>query len=178
MFDVVKLTWLNGVYMRQLSAADLLEDIEGMQEGANAALRDVWKEEQLHGLIDLYKERCDTLRELYESLIALATPPAKLDLELIEKWQNENLPELISSFLEKLSSLPVGDASAIQVMVKELTKEMDTKVPFLAQPLRLALTGSVSSPGVFGLVAILGVEEVSLRARALLEAVGGLQAGK
>ncbi len=177
-FDIVKLTWLNGVYMRQTPAKDLLDDIDQMEPGASTRLKDAWKPKQLHALIDLYKERCDTLRELYGALIALATPPATIDLGLIEKWNTENLSELLSEFLEKLVQQPSDDASSIQVMVKELAVEKGTKMPFLAQPLRLALTGSISSPGVFGLVAILGVEEVSLRARALLEAVGSLQVGK
>lgn len=170
MFDVKKLQWLNGVYMRSLDAAALLVHIEQIDPTYVQDLMGLWKEPQLHRLIDEYKQRAVTLVELYHNLVGLAQDPEALDVALIAKWHDGNTKDLLTSFVSGLEALAQPlDHDGMLAHAQAVCQKHSGKLVQLAQPLRLALTGSIVSPGVFDLIPIIGVRTAVRRINDLIK---------
>ncbi len=167
-FDIKKLEWMNGVYIRQSSVEKLVRAISQMNTYTFDQLVRAWGTEKLHNLIEAYKERSVTLKDLATQILALADVPEKLDLKLIEKWRNAKTALLLTSFVEKVKNASDLGHDALLAEANVVCEQHGEKLVHLAQTIRLALTGSIQSPGVFGLIEILGRHETVER----LERVG------
>jgi len=171
-FDVKKLLWLNGIYMRQADAATILRYLGAIDEKYIADLQGLWNPEQLNRLIDEYKQRATTLIELYNGIRALATEPVVLDLQLIEKWRTEKTPVILAGFASAVTTVTPFSHDQLLAAAQEICQKENSKLVELAQPLRLALTGSIVSPGVFELIAVLGQERACKRLSNLIAQLG------
>jgi glutamyl-tRNA synthetase len=172
-FDIKKLAWLNGVYLRKLSAQQQLFDaLERMEEGSVSVLQKLWPEGSLDELLKHYKERADTLRELYDVLVSLAEQPKSYNVTLIDKWLVPKTSQMLLKFAEELEKIDKkGETEMLLEMARAIVQAHEVKLVALAQPLRLALTGTIASPGVFELITILGAERSIERIHALLNAL-------
>lgn len=168
-FDTQKLMWLNGVYIRQSSANKLLEAIKQMDEKIYMQLVDAWSESALQGLILQYAQRATTLKELAHAVLHFAHAPQVLDITCIEKWHSDATKPMVSMFAQWLDEQKVLIKETAMEAAKKIVAQHDQKLVALAQPLRLALTGSLQSPSVFDLIVCLGKKETKHRLDALLE---------
>jgi len=166
-FDIKKLEWLNGVYIRKTEPKVLMEQIKAMNTEYALDLEGLWTQEKLYQLLHEYKQRAVTLREIYKDIVAFAQHP-ELDLSLITKWRNEKTVLLVKDFLHVLHDVTLDHEHLLNA-AKTVCDRHQEKLVNLAQPLRLALTGSVTSPGVFELIIILGREHAMKRISTLLE---------
>jgi glutamyl-tRNA synthetase len=163
-FDFAKLENLNGHYMRQAQDADLLtalEDILPYVEGGadilsklDAPMRKKW----LLAMPGL-KERAKTLVELIDgSQFLFASRPLQPDSkaeDILARGGRESLAMIVP----RLHALTEWSADAIEASVRALAEETGMKLGALAQPLRAALTGRSTSPGIFDVFVVLGREE-------------------
>jgi glutamyl-tRNA synthetase len=168
-FDTKKLEWVNGIYIRNASCNDLMKYIEQIDSAFVDSMLAVWEKPALEKLIELYKQRSTTLIELQKNIINFAVNPKQLNLTLISKWFNDNTKKLVSDFVEKLEHESDGNHEDLLKVAKEICANYDEKLVNLAQALRLALTGTVTSPGVFELIEILGVQTSVTRINHLKE---------
>ncbi len=168
-FDFDKLKWLNGVYMRQASFEELMASLEFVGEDNLKRMKNSWSEVSLKELVSLYKERSSTLIEMSDVIMLFAQDPKNLDIGLIAKWLIPNSSKLLGQFIEKLHQIEQFDHDSLLALAKEESNSFEAKLVNLAQPLRLALTGKVQSPGVFELMAILGKEKSIKRIKFLQE---------
>jgi len=158
-FDVDKLLWLNGVYMREMSAIEIEKKIS---HNLNIDLQNKfpgWSSEYILRLIDLYKERTKTLQDLIASLELLHQGPEDYDKAAVEKWVHEKTDEHITKLVEMLEAQEIFEHDQLAESIKVLCKDMGIKLVALAQPIRLSLTGTSASPGVFELLGIVGKKE-------------------
>jgi len=158
-FDIKKLQWLNGFYIRKHSPEEILKLVGVMSPDAQSQLEKAWKDDQLIELIEQYKERAVNLKEMSEAILAFAHDPEKLDLELCKKWLKPQTPDVLADFVSKLKDLKDVNHDTLLELARSVCEAHEVKLVCLAQPLRLALTGSTQSPGIFELIAILGVEK-------------------
>ncbi|HVX92060.1 MAG TPA: glutamate--tRNA ligase [Xanthobacteraceae bacterium] len=163
-FDFAKLENLNGHYMRRTPDADLVAEIERLLphlaggEELRAKLTPGMKSKLLAAMPGL-KERAKTLVELIdgarflfadrpiaidEKAVALLTPQARVligqitgDLAATDPWTAETTERTVRAFAERTGA----------------------KLGAVAQPLRAALTGRTTSPGIFDVLAVLGKAE-------------------
>ena len=159
-FDVAKLQWLNGVYMRESTAQNLAHEARECGYPFESVCTE-WSLEQLYKAINLYKDRVKTIRELYDVLFAVYRGPSvydKADVDAVVRPQ----VDLLGTFIATLEQQNSFDHAHLAVVTKEFCKLHDIKLPSIAQPVRLALTGTLSSPGVFEMLELIGKEE-SLR---------------
>ncbi len=173
-FDLKKLEWLNGVYLRESSFEKLFNSVDALNHNYQKDLQDSWSKEQLSNLFEQYKGRAIKLLNMVQDIIALANAPKVLDLDLIKKWLNENTPKTLQDFVTVLSELEKLDHTILSEAAKEVCKKYEEKLVALAQPLRLALTGKIVSPGVFELICILGKSESMKRIEVLIEKLKSL----
>jgi len=163
-FDFAKLSNLNGIYMRQTDDHALLAAIEEMLahvEGGAATLKALQGEgrTRLLAMMPGLKERAKTLVELMDGARFLfAKRPLTLDEKaatLLDEDGRKRLAEVVAA-LEAVSDWSVASTEAA---VRALSEATGAKLGQLAQPLRAALTGQATSPGIFDVLAVLGREE-------------------
>lgn len=170
-FDLAKLTWMNGVFMRQMSAQAILEYAVSEYNRDFRKNFNEFSESQLLGLIDLYKERTHTLRELEESLLKVSQEPKhyECDVQTLASAQQDALEQLLTEFEQHR----FADRSSVEQTIKQVCTQFALKLPQLAQPIRCALTGITSSPSIYDLIVLLGKEVVVKRLSRFIDYVKG-----
>jgi glutamyl-tRNA synthetase len=169
-FDFQKLEALNGVHMRAMPDAELLaallDTLPFMEGGAavSALMDDALKAKLLAALPGL-KERAKTLVELLDSARYLyATRPLPLDEKAAALLDGEGRATL-GRLLPAIEAATPWEAASIEAAVRGFADENSLKLGKVAQPLRAALTGRSTSPGVFDVLDVLGREESLARLR-------------
>ncbi len=163
-FDFAKLENLNGHYIRSTDDAELLQHLISflphVAGGADmlAHLDDGMKAKLLKAMPGL-KERAKTLVELKNSASYLfAQRPLKIDEKARALLNDEGKAALVG-LLPVLASAPDWTAHALEEAVKVHAETQGQKLGKLAQPLRAALTGKGTSPGIFDVLEVLGQQE-------------------
>ena len=169
-FDFAKLENLNGHYMRATPDAALLEAfVEFLPHApdgkAMLAKLDPDARERLRLALPGLKERAKTLVELKEQAgFLVAERPLKLDDKaraILDGAGRQALGGLLPVLEQAAWSAP-----ALEAAVKSHAEAAGLKLGKLAQPLRAALTGSSTSPGIFDVLVVLGRVEALSRIRA------------
>jgi glutamyl-tRNA synthetase len=169
-FDFAKLESLNGHYMRSSPDRDLLAAIDALlphlPNGAEIAgkLTPAVREQVMAAMPEL-KERAKTLVELIDaaSFIWAARP-----LALDDKAATLLTPEaraVVAEILPDLEAVEPWSAEATEQAVRAYVERKGAKLGGVAQPLRAALTGRTTSPGIFNVLVVLGRQESLARLR-------------
>jgi glutamyl-tRNA synthetase len=166
-FDFAKLENLNGLYMRHTSDEELVRALEvilpdlGPARGIGSSLAPELRSKFIQAMPGL-KERAKTLVELLDGAYYLyASRPLRLD-DRASAILKEGAARL-AGLAEKLGSLEDFSPSAVETVVRSHADEIGAKLGQVAQPLRAALTGRSTSPGIFDVMAVLGREECVAR---------------
>jgi glutamyl-tRNA synthetase len=169
-FDFAKLEHLNGHYMRAAADRDLVAALEtilpeiGPSRGAPAQLDDRLRA-QFEAAMPGLKERAKTLVELLDSAYYLyAQRPLALEPKA-EALLGDGGRDRIASLLPSLEALPDWSAASTEAAVRTFAEANGLKLGQVAQPLRAALTGRSTSPGLFDVMAVLGRDESLARLR-------------
>jgi glutamyl-tRNA synthetase len=163
-FDFAKLENLNGHYIRHSIDADLLSQFMAFLphvEGGSEMLAkiDVPMKAKLLAAMAGLKERAKTLVELKASCAYLfASRPLAMDDKAKALLNTEGKAANAISY-EILSNTTEWTAISIEEMFKQYAEKNNLKLGKLAQPLRAALTGTSTSPGIFDVLVVLGREE-------------------
>ena len=162
-FDFVKLENMNGHYMRAADDGELtqalVDTLPFLPKGPEKlAALDEKKRAQLLAAMPGLKERAKTLVQLADGADYLfAQRPLALEAkaaELIEKGRAH-----LAALLPKFEALGEWTAAATEGAVRAQAEASGAKLGDLAQPLRAALTGKTTSPGIFDVLEVLGREE-------------------
>jgi glutamyl-tRNA synthetase len=164
-FDEKKLRWLNGRFMRELS----LEDYTA------AVARHLSREpdQQLRTACAIAQEKAQTLEEVWPLIRFLFEPPVE-DEKAWSKVMKEGTGEVLLAAAEALEAVESFEPEQIEAGLAPLLERFDLKPGKLYQPIRVAITGTSISPGIFESLAVLGHERSLERIRA---AAGRLHAG-
>lgn len=168
-FDMKKLEWMNGMYIRQMTSDRLLLAIESDINPDIRKKLSGWPQDAIIKCIDLYKDRVKTLIELVQSLELIYSGPAKIeDSELIPYRTAESYKNM-NDLLSVLKNLEDFTSTNIASSIKATAKNLQLDLALLAKPLRVALTGHSSSPSVFDIVALVGKDESCKRLSAFMK---------
>jgi len=168
-FDVEKLTWLNGVYMRRLieDDADRVVDLcAGILQQAGLLPASPTSEERryLGRVVEVVGERLKVGRDI----IPYADFFFK-DVEYEPKAAAEHLPPtaapLLSAFADALAAVEPFDRTTIEHALREVCTNAGVDARMLVHPARVALTGKTAGPGLFELTELLGRERAVDRLR-------------
>ena len=163
-FDYAKLENVNGHYMRAASDAELfkalIETLPYLPGGPEIeAGLDDQKLAQLRAAIPGLKERAKTLVELLDGAAFLfAKRPLTMDAKAEEILARAGRLHL-KNLLPRLAGLRDWTAQNAEQAVRAYAEEAGAKLGVVAQPLRAALTGRSTSPGIFDVLEVLGREE-------------------
>ncbi|MFN0263529.1 glutamate--tRNA ligase [Tepidamorphus sp. 3E244] len=163
-FDFAKLENLNGHYMRSLDDAVLLEEfftslpyLPGGKDFA-AALTPESREAFRIALPGL-KDRAKTLVELVSGAqFLVAQRPLTVD-EKAEKLLTDEARAILGELNAEFEALGDWAMEPLESVVRDFAERKELKLGKVAQPLRAALTGTTTSPGIFDVLLVLGREE-------------------
>jgi glutamyl-tRNA synthetase len=169
-FDTAKLTNLNAHYLRETPDTELLPLVMPAIESKIGGPADPVGRERIMRGMNGVKQRSRTLVELADNLVfyARSGPPPIAD----DKARAQLTPEA-KTLLSRLAAALEAEAGnwgekQVEDAIRRFAEAQGVKLGQVAQPLRVALTGSTVSPGIFEVLAILGPAE----AKARLEAAG------
>ena len=166
-FDMKKLENLNGHYLREADDASLASLItEQLRERDGLSLDVVAVGRIKEGLPGL-KSRAKTLVELSDNAAFYAATLPLSFTEKAAKLLEGDAPSILRSVLEALPSADAWSEESTEAAVKTYAEEAGIKLGAVAQPLRAALTGSTTSPGIFEVLAVLGPAESRARINAV-----------
>jgi glutamyl-tRNA synthetase len=150
-FDMKKLESLNAHYIREADDARLAELVAERLEGADREL--------LVRAMPELKARAHDLNQLADGARFLfASRPLEVD-EAAAALLTPDSRALLRSAHEALGALPAWEHDALEEAVRKVADEAGVKLGKLAQPLRAALTGRATSPGIFDVLVLLGQGE-------------------
>ncbi len=162
--DLAKLDNLNGHYIRATADADLVTEIERVLPYAPAGAELATKltpelRAKLIAAMPGLKERAKTLIELIESARYLyAERPLALD-DRAAGLMTPQARTLLGALAPELARVEPWAAQAVEAAVRAFAEREGIKLGAVAQPLRAALTGRTTSPGIFDVLAVLGKTE-------------------
>jgi len=167
-FDFAKLENLNGHYIRHAddqSLVTMFEDVLNYvpdRSDLKAKLNDTTRAQLLQAMPNL-KERAKTLIELVDSAYFIfADRPLQIEPKAAALLSAENR-ELIGRLRAALETVTPWTAETTEAAMRSLAEANNLKLGAVAQPLRAALTGRTTSPGIFDVLAVLGREECLAR---------------
>ena len=143
-FDEQKLRWLNGRYMREM-------DLDGYTE---AVARYLGREpdERLRAACAIAQEKAQTLAEVWPLIGFL------FDEKAWRKVMKDGALPLLTEALEALRGTGSFEPEELETALGRILAEHDVKPGKLYQPIRVAITGTSVSPGIFESLAVLGKE--------------------
>jgi len=167
-FDMDKLTWLNGHYMKTLPESLVAERLIPFLGKLGV---DVIPGEKLTAVVANLKERARTLTEMAGMAAVYFTEDVEYDEAARAKFLNADTKPVLESFLAGFKNLASLDPEEQRVLVEGIAKDQNKKMVGVAQPIRVALTGRTVSPGIFEVVAILGREAVEKRIKKAIDSI-------
>jgi glutamyl-tRNA synthetase len=154
-FNTEKLLWLNQHYMKQTPPPALAAAVR-----SRLAARGVATEggPDLETAVALYVDRCNTLNVLADSVEAfyLDIAPAP---ELLAQHLGDDTRPALADFAAGIAGVD-WTIPAIGALIKETVGKHGLKMPKLAMPLRVILTGQVQTPSVDAVIALIGRQRV------------------
>lgn len=170
-WDMEKFAWVNAQHMKTRTAAELA-----------AAVRPFLPADTMVGLgedflasaVELVRERARTLVDLAEGLGPLVRVAVDYDEAAAAKFLGEAERARLASLAQDMEAMDVWTSEALDNEIRAFCEGEGIKLGAVAQPLRVALTGGTTSPGIFELCAVLGRDRTVARIRSACE---GAEAG-
>lgn len=153
-YNTKKLEWLNAHYIKTLPFEEINRQLKDL--GFDLSVY-----EKAGFLLDLLRERTKTLHDIIKGAKSIVNAPQNYDENAVQKFISENNLELLqafaSAFKEQKTSKDFED------FTNDFLEKKEAKLKDLAQPIRIALTGSAVSPSIFEVLEFLGVQECKKR---------------
>ncbi|MBD3798716.1 MAG: glutamate--tRNA ligase [Epsilonproteobacteria bacterium] len=162
-YNVEKLDWLNAHYIKNTPNDKLCELLEF--HGVMLVSHD-----KREILLDAIKERSKTLVEMANQINEILVRPAEFDETALKKGFKEESPMILKTFAEALKNVSeLHLPSDYHHVMEQVVGELQIGFGKIGQPLRIALMGKLSGPGLDTVMAIIGVDETLARIDALLK---------
>jgi glutamyl-tRNA synthetase len=156
-YNVEKLDWLNAHYIKNSSN----EALAGMLEEYDIFLKAHDKKEIL---LDALKERAKSMKELAVLIKSILETPTAYDDKAVKKAFKGDAMEILKAFSQKLEAAQTLHLpSDYHHEMESLVNEMGIGFGKIGMPLRVALLGEMSGPGLDSVMAIIGREETLKR---------------
>ena len=150
-FDYAKLDWMNGVYLRALDERAYAETVLGYLRDRGVD----WPEDDVRAMAPIVQEKVGRLGEIPE-FAGFLFHDVEPDPELLDR-------RILDAAAETLASVEPWTAEAIESALKRLCDELGEKPRTVYGPIRVAVTGSRVSPGLYESLALLGRERALAR---------------
>ena len=164
-FNQEKLDWINQQYLKD-TASEKLAKLLKEHWSTTGLNSDVGP--QLNPLIELYKERASTVKELADMLQVFYLDVEYSEKALDKNW-NEGSSKLLTIASQRLQDLSEWTKEDIKGVIKAIVAEQSVGFAKVAQPIRIALLGDTNSPSIDAIVELVGRDFALERIQKALE---------
>jgi glutamyl-tRNA synthetase len=170
-FDLDKLNWLNGKYIRDLSVDDLLTRMQ----------RTVLSDDYLEAIVPLVQERIDTLADFVPYADFFFAGDVRYEESALPKLvaKNHSPPQTAKAFRvlleERLDTILEWNAANIELAIRAFCEAGDWNPKELFMPIRIAITGRTATPPLFETMEVLGKARCRWRLRRAIEILSGMK---
>lgn len=151
-FDIQKLRWMNGRYVRQLTVDELTERLEAYT--GRSGLRDA---------VEISHEKIQTLADFWPLAGFLFDGPTTEDEKARRKWLDDDGRAALADARAALAALDGFTVEALDEALRGVVEARGCKPGQVFQPIRVAIAGTTVSPGIFESLAVLGRDEALAR---------------
>lgn len=156
-FDVAKLEWMNGVYIRELDPADFVTRVVPLVEADLGRSLDEDEVGRLASVAPLIQERTRLLTEVPQQVRFLFVDEISYDQGSWDKiMAAEGVAGLVSAALEQLTLIPEWTVESIEEALRGVLENLGLSARKGLQPIRVAVSGSSVSPPLFESLHALG----------------------
>jgi glutamyl-tRNA synthetase len=169
-FNPEKLLWLNAHYLKARPLSELAEEVAPLiaAKGYPVPQDRQW----LEAMIATLRERAKTLVELVDTAQYYLSDEIRWDDKAVKKFLTPAAKGPMEKVLCGLTETRDFNVAAIEQVFARILNEEGLTLGNLAQPVRVALTGSTVSPGIYEVIAVLGKERTLKRLQQALEKIG------
>lgn len=160
-FDVRKLTWLNGLYLREAGPDALARQLR----------EQVFTDARLRELVPLVYERIDKLDDFVDHVSFFFSGDVAYDEDasaalVPKKRERKEIIRALEGVAERIDALPTLEPDVVEAMLRGFCEEIGWKAKELFMPVRVAVTGRKATPPLFETMVALGKERCRRRLRA------------
>jgi len=159
-FDMDKLNWINEQKIKETDPNDLIAPLMPflLERGYDAE-----NDPRLPAIIVQLQERSTTLADMADRARIFYLAPTEYEAKAVKKWWKGDAKKVMERFLDWVKQNPELKQDEIMPFVESLAAEMEVGLGKIAQPIRIAMTGSSASPGLDATLTLIGREAVLQR---------------
>lgn len=169
-FNLEKLKWLNGEHIRKKTKEELLpllKDELTKSKYANKSFSD----DYLLNIIEAMHERIEFIHEIITKSYYFFERPIEYEEKSIQKNWKEDTVEHLTLLISEFEKIDTPTKEKFEESLNNLASNLNIGKGKLIHPLRLALSGMSTGPGIFDILAILGKEESIERIKLSIEKI-------
>lgn len=158
-FDITKLQWMNGVYIRDLSLDEFYQTALPLFQSWGYISEEVTSEEEsrLKAVLAILQERVKLLSELKEASYYFFEDELRYNEKALNKVLfKEGAAEVLNALLPELLNVKDYTQENLEPLFRKVQEQFDCKLAAVIQPVRVAVTGTNVSPGIYEVLALLG----------------------
>lgn len=158
-FNPEKLDWLNSLWIKDSPAEEIADRVKPFLQSRSV---DPDAFPTLNGAVKTLQPRSKTLVEMAEASLFYFKEP-EFDPDAAKKFLRPVAEPFLIDIIRRLQSLDEWNEKAMEPLFLEVMSAFDIKLGKIAQPMRVALTGTSVSPGIFEVMEVLGKDETLKR---------------
>ena len=167
-FDMDKLLWLNGHYMKTIPPDEIASRLVPFLERLGCDAQDSAK---LVKMVLILRERAKTLKEMAQMAEFFFKEDIVYETRAKEKHLTPAARPILERFLRDFAALRSLDEARQKAVVEGIAKDFGKKLVDVVQPVRVALSGREVTPGIFEVIEILGKETVEKRIKRAISSI-------
>ncbi|AEE91821.1 MAG: glutamate--tRNA ligase [Tepidanaerobacter acetatoxydans] len=167
-YDVKKLTWINGHYMRELDLEYITEQTIPFMIKKGIVTEEEARDnfDYIKKVVEISRDRAKTLDELADTIAFFFKDVTEYEEKGVKKhFSKENAAKLLTLGAEALEKLEDFTHDKTEETFRNITADMGLKAAEIIHPTRLAITGRTVGPGLFDIIVLLGREKTVERMR-------------
>ena len=161
-FDVQKLAWINGHYIKAIDTGKLLDMIIEILKKENL-YKEEFDRKWLFDIVKLFQERIRTTYDFVDLADFFFKDEIEYDPEAVKKLFVPEAKNILQGAASRFSDLGQFDIHTTETTVRAMAEELGIKPAKIIHPIRLATTGKTAGAGLFETIALLGKEKTISR---------------
>lgn len=170
-FNTEKLNWLNAEHLRSMEIDDILLRLK--KEISLSSFKDQnYSDDYLKLIIEAMQERVTFVKDFIEKSPYFFADPKEYDQTVVSKRWNQESASLLSKLIVEYEKLSIPSKEDYEITLKAFCDANKIGIGKIIHPLRLAVSGVGTGPGVYDIIYIIGKEKSIIRIKTAIEKLG------
>ena len=164
-FDIKKALWVNHLHLKDFSSKRILS----LSEQAKSLLEKKYSVEVCEEIVDLIKERLNTVFDVEKEVYVFVGQPKNYDADAIEKITRNTIYDILNFC--KLNEELISEPLSLKESLMSFGSENEISFGNIMKTLRLCMVGSLSGPDLFKIIEVIGHDETLHRIESLINKI-------